>query len=959
MLLMLANQATASKRRVYFNCKDATDFNTPETGEASGQPQVSVDGAAWTDTGIGVLVDIGSGRYYAELTQALIATAGVAVSTRYKSANTSETEGTTVQVIGINLETATQPVNVTQIDSQATNGNNATLNLKQINVVNNAGDAVIASSTGGNGNGINASGNGTGNGTKSSGGTTGAGLLTQGGSNGGAGIKALALATTGSLAAGLECQGSYGGSGIKASSGAYDAIAMELVGGNGAGYGMKATGGSGIYAGGNTANGGIHANGISGNSPGMKCSGNGSGAGIETSSASSGNGILSTGAGSSAGIRAKGGVNGSGMECKGGDTTGNGFDATGAGGSSTPSAQCGILSQAGFTGDGLRATGGIGGSGGKGIVAASGAGNQPGVQITGLGNAAGIQVTGGPTGPGIKANGGSSAGTQAGIDTTGGPSGPGLKATGGSSAGAGISAVASAGNADGIVATGNGSGAGLQTTGGTNGPGASCSAGINSGANGLVLGGDGVGSGLAATGGALGHGANIKGGATQGQGLVCSAQGIGAGILSYGGATSGDGIKAYARANNDSGLKVTGQGSGAGTTATGGATGVAAKLVTNAGGIGSLEGSVSGDVGGKVLGGGVSTITAVGAWAADGDGNAIEPANDSKLIHLDANVSSRLATVDYVEPDNGNILNIKTKTDSLPTSPAATGDIPLASEVAEAVVENSTMATALGRLDVGVSTRLATADYSAQDNSAVLDAIAALPTPATVVDLGEAVAYVEAAITASETNIRGAHADTLDSLSAQLDGMGALTGPRTISFIIRDGANAPISDVTLTVLDSTGVNVLWIGQSSAGGVVGPLAISNGTYRVKKVKAGVVFTEPESIVVTVDHQFELFGTTWTPSVPNAPNMCVIFDWIKDAAGRAVVGVPIEIVAAVPTVAGSHQLGDPIVTTLTGANGYVEFQLLQGAQVRVNAPHLGFSNVVKVVPAVPTQQLSSWA
>jgi hypothetical protein len=45
-----------------------------------------------------------------------------------------------------------------------------------------------------------------------------------------------------------------------------------------------------------------------------------------------------------------------------------------------------------------------------------------------------------------------------------------------------------------------------------------------------------------------------------------------------------------------------------------------------------------------------------------------------KLTKLDANVSSRLATSGYTAPDNANILNIKAKTDNLPTSPAATGD---------------------------------------------------------------------------------------------------------------------------------------------------------------------------------------------------------------------------------------------------------------------------------------------
>ncbi len=105
-LLIHANEATAAKRRAYFHLVDATDGMTPETGEAGGQPEISTDGAAWTGVGIGVLVDIGNGRYYAELTQASVATAGDVIQTRYKSANTAECPGDTLQIVGIDPSTS-------------------------------------------------------------------------------------------------------------------------------------------------------------------------------------------------------------------------------------------------------------------------------------------------------------------------------------------------------------------------------------------------------------------------------------------------------------------------------------------------------------------------------------------------------------------------------------------------------------------------------------------------------------------------------------------------------------------------------------------------------------------------------------------------------------------------------------------------------------------------------------
>lgn len=96
--LVKVSEAVAARRRVYFHLVDAADGLTPELGEAGGQPQVSVSGAAWTNTGIGTLSAIGNGRYYADLTDALLGTAGDWIETRYKSGNTTETPGTSFLV---------------------------------------------------------------------------------------------------------------------------------------------------------------------------------------------------------------------------------------------------------------------------------------------------------------------------------------------------------------------------------------------------------------------------------------------------------------------------------------------------------------------------------------------------------------------------------------------------------------------------------------------------------------------------------------------------------------------------------------------------------------------------------------------------------------------------------------------------------------------------------------------
>jgi len=100
------NEATATKRRLYFHLVDATDGYTPETGEAAGQPEISVDGAAFTATGIGTLTATGNGDYYAEVNQATVNLNDGIIRGRYKSANTREARSLNVLIVGVDLREA-------------------------------------------------------------------------------------------------------------------------------------------------------------------------------------------------------------------------------------------------------------------------------------------------------------------------------------------------------------------------------------------------------------------------------------------------------------------------------------------------------------------------------------------------------------------------------------------------------------------------------------------------------------------------------------------------------------------------------------------------------------------------------------------------------------------------------------------------------------------------------------
>ena len=98
-VLVKANEAVAGRRTIEFFLV-GTDGITPATGEAGGQPQVSVDGSAWTNVGIGTLTALGNGQYEAVLSATTVSIIGSRVVTRYKSANTAECPGESVRVVG-------------------------------------------------------------------------------------------------------------------------------------------------------------------------------------------------------------------------------------------------------------------------------------------------------------------------------------------------------------------------------------------------------------------------------------------------------------------------------------------------------------------------------------------------------------------------------------------------------------------------------------------------------------------------------------------------------------------------------------------------------------------------------------------------------------------------------------------------------------------------------------------
>lgn len=106
MVEILVNEPTAALRAVVFQLV-GIDGITPASAEVGGQPQISINNGAWTNTGIGLLINPGggtvgsnpTGRYHAFLDVTVIAQAKDRIETRYKSVTTAECPGDSIVIV--------------------------------------------------------------------------------------------------------------------------------------------------------------------------------------------------------------------------------------------------------------------------------------------------------------------------------------------------------------------------------------------------------------------------------------------------------------------------------------------------------------------------------------------------------------------------------------------------------------------------------------------------------------------------------------------------------------------------------------------------------------------------------------------------------------------------------------------------------------------------------------------
>jgi hypothetical protein len=216
-----------------------------------------------------------------------------------------------------------------------------------------------------------------------------------------------------------------------------------------------------------------------------------------------------------------------------------------------------------------------------------------------------------------------------------------------------------------------------------------------------------------------------------------------------------------------------------------------------------------------------------------GIASAVRTELTTELARIDAAISTRLATAGYTAPANADISTIKSKTDNLPASPAASGEYTSALSAIQADLDNPNQykADVSGLALEATLTAIKGAGWTTETLAALgvlIDAIKAktdnLPTsPAAT---GAAMTLADDAITAAKfdestafpvkladtgaTQIArvGADSDTLETLSDQVDAVKAKTDMITTGITVLTIASPVIGSTITAIRGDTLVAVL-------------------------------------------------------------------------------------------------------------------------------------------------------
>jgi len=183
------------------------------------------------------------------------------------------------------------------------------------------------------------------------------------------------------------------------------------------------------------------------------------------------------------------------------------------------------------------------------------------------------------------------------------------------------------------------------------------------------------------------------------------------------------------------------------------------------------------------------------------------------------------------------------------------------------------------------------------------------------------------------------------------------TGAYQIEINIVDQLANPIQGAQIDLFNAANTDFLTRQWADINGQAN-VALDAGNYNVRIFAAGYSFTVPEPLLVAADGSTTFSGSSQvTITPPSAPDLCVIFGTIRNAAGKPISGACVQADAVVPQVVSSVQKSEIIASTVTDTAGYFELELVRGAIVNFQIEGTDV-DVEKTVPDQATQDITTW-
>ncbi len=188
--------------------------------------------------------------------------------------------------------------------------------------------------------------------------------------------------------------------------------------------------------------------------------------------------------------------------------------------------------------------------------------------------------------------------------------------------------------------------------------------------------------------------------------------------------------------------------------------------------------------------------------------------------------------------------------------------------------------------------------------------------------------------------------------------LSTISGSNQVTIHVEDQNSDPIPDVLITFKNTTSQITLAAGRTDSNGDL-TLGLPSGTFNLLFFKAFVSFpTMPYPITVTTNETFTIEAVTFAPTAPS-PNTCAAYAYIIDASGQPIQDVMVraKLVTNYPYSAGSSTLGTKdYIQAFSDASGFVQLNLIRGAQYEISSPALFYTLTNFVCPDVDSLDLS---